>query len=391
MIDSKSRELVLKLYPKIESALNKPEKVKIYKSNIDKYMAKNISSYTSAGPSTRPTISPSDYTNFYDIFGLTEKDIKEVLKSIKGNSGTSGKYFNNPYNVAITLSIRFFSIKNNKEMINTGLTYLNTSLYQYMFYKYYPTFNPTESVMAYTVANLSQKFKIKKFGTMLATLTDITTTCYETHKKRLEEGSDLNIAKFINDVASRMNSFMRKLANEYNENYKEQKYLQSEKDDYSDENYYEADSDSFAIDRISNKVLTNLIVNGPDRKLVELAAKNSSVSVNMLQTVIMQIITERNKNDIKMVIECLLSLYLNNNPDEEATIRSVGTNKFYVYCIGVYRQSNTNDTNIKKIKEILDKWVDETNLEKKVSTVASLRNYRKAIFVFFVFTIEKLC
>lgn len=391
MIDSKSKELVTIIYPKVESALKNPDKAKIYKSNIDKYMARNIASYSSAGPSTRPTLSPSDYTNFYNIFGITEKEIKETLKKIKGNGGDSGKYFNNPYNVVIVLTIRYFSMKKNEEMINAGLMYLNTSIYQYMFHKYYPTFVPNESVMAYTLANLSQKFKIKKFGTILATITDITRTCYDTHKPRIEQGSDLNIAKFINDVASRMNSFMRKLANEYNENYKEQRYLQSEKDDYSDESFYEADNDSFAIDRISNKVLTNLVVNGPDRKLVELAAKNSSVSVNMLQTAILTLITENNREDIKTIIECLLSLYLNDNPDPHASLKDVGTNKFYVYCIKIYRQSNTNNKNIIIIKDILDKWIDDIDLKKKVSTVASLGNYRKAIFTFFIFTIEKLC
>lgn len=390
MIDSKSKELVNGLYPKVENALKNPDKVKVYKSNIDKYMAKNINSYSSAGPSTRPTLSPTDYTNFYNIFGFTEKEIKDVLKKIKGNGGDTGKYFNNPYNVAIVLSIRYFSIKKNKDMVNTGLMYINTSIYQYMFHKYYPTFEPNEAVMAYTIANLSQKFKIKKFGTILATLTDITTICYETHKERIEQGTDLAIAKFINDAASRMNSFMRKLANEYNENYKEQRYLQTDKDDFSEENYYEADNDSFVIERLSNKVLTSLVVNGPDRKLITLAANNSNVSVNMLQTAIMTLISENHRDDIKTIIECLLSLYLNDNPDPSVSIKDVGTNKFYVYCIKVYRESNTNNKNIILIKEILDRWIEEIDLKKKVSTVASLRNYRKAIFTFFVFTIEKL-
>lgn len=390
VIDSKSKELLTKLYPKVESTLNNQDKVKQYKTNIDKYMARNIASYSSSGPSTRPTISVSDYNNFYNIFGVTEKEIKAILKGIKGNGSGTGKYFNNPYNVLIALSIRFFTIKKNKEMVDIGLVYLNTSIYQYMFHKYYPTFDPTESVMMYTLSNLSQRFKIKKFGTILATITDITSTCYDTHKDRLIEGSDLNIAKFINDVASRLNSFMRKLANEYNENYKEQRYLQLDKEDFSDESYHEADSDSFAINRISNKVLTNLVINGPDRKLVELAAKNSAVSVNMLQTAIMTLITENNRDDITRIIECLLALYLNNNPNKNVSIKDVGTNKFYVYCMSVYRQSNTNNPNIIEIKNILDRWIEDVDLRSKVSTVGSLSNYRKAMYVFFIFTIEKL-
>lgn len=390
MIDAKSKEIVTELYPKVETAFKNSDNIKKYKSNIDHYMARNINAYSSAGPSTRPTISPSDYNNLYNILGLSDSEIQAVLKRIKGNGGESGKFFNNPYNIAIVLTTRYFSLKKNKDMIDVSLTYLNTSIYQWMFKKYYKVFDPNEAVMAYTLANLTQRFKIKKYGTILATLTDITKTCYETHKTRIEEGTDLNIAKFINDVVSRMNSFMRKLANAYNENYKDQKYLQSEKEDFSDESYYEADNDSYAIERISNKVLTNLVVNGPDRKLIELAAKNSNVSVNVLQTSIMALVTENNRDDIKRVIECLLSLYLNNNPDKNASLKDIGTNKFYVYCIKIYRQSNTSNKNINEIKEILDKWIDDIDLKKKVSTVGSLGNYRKAIFTFFIFTIEKL-
>ena len=390
MIDAKSKEIVTELYPKVETAFKNSDNIKKYKSNIDHYMARNINAYSSAGPSTRPTISPSDYNNLYNILGLSDSEIQAVLKRIKGNGGESGKFFNNPYNIAIVLTTRYFSLKKNKDMIDVSLTYLNTSIYQWMFKKYYKVFDPNEAVMAYTLANLTQRFKIKKYGTILATLTDITKTCYETHKTRIEEGTDLNIAKFINDVVSRMNSFMRKLANAYNENYKDQKYLQSEKEDFSDESYYEADNDSYAIERISNKVLTNLVVNGPDRKLIELAAKNSNVSVNVLQTSIMALVTENNRDDIKRVIECLLSLYLNNNPDKTASLKDIGTNKFYVYCIKIYRQSNTSNKNINEIKEILDKWIDDIDLKKKVSTVGSLGNYRKAIFTFFIFTIEKL-
>ena len=111
----------------------------------------------------------------------------------------------------------------------------------------------------------------------------------------------------------------------------------------------------------------------------------------MLQTVVMTLITENNRDDIKEIIECLLALYLNDNPDPNASLKDIGTNKFYVYCIKIYRQSNTNNKNIIKIKSILDKWIDEVDLKKKVSYVGSIGNYRKAIFTFFIFTIEKLC
>lgn len=376
------------LYPIVEKSLRDKDNQKNYKSNIDRYMAAHIESYSSLGPSTRPTLSPTDVNNFLKIVNLSDEQIKACLKKMKGNNA-NWKTFNSSYNIAIVCSLRFFSLEKNEEQVKNAILYMVTNIYQFMFYKYYK-YPPNESVMAYTIANLSQRFKIKKMGTILNALVDITTTCYETHKTRLTKFDDIDVLKFVNDAFSRINSFMRKLTNEYMENIKQGNYLQSEHDDYSDEHYYEADNDSFAIDRITNKVLTNLVINGPDRKLVQLAAQNSQVSVNMLQTSVLTLISEDHRDDIREMIECLLGLYLSkDNPD--GRIEDLGSNKFYVYCIRVYRQSNTTNSNIIKIKSILDRWIKELDLKKKVSSPGSIGNYRKAIFIFFVFTIEKLC
>lgn len=376
------------LYPVVEQSLNDKRNQRLYKENIDKYMAAHIDCYTSVGPSTRPTLSTSDVSNFLGVVGLNEKMVKDCLAKMKGNN-SAWKNFNSPYNIGIVLSIRYFGKAKDPDQVKNGLLYMVTNIYQYMFWKYWK-FPPNEAVMAYTIANLSQRFKLKKSGTILAALMDIMETCYDTHKQRIDKCTDIDMLKFINDATSRINSFMKKLRNEFEENIKSDNYLQSEKDDFSDEHYYEADSDSFAIDRITNKVMTNLVINGPDRQLVTLAAKSCEVSVNTLQTSVLALISEDNRDDIRQFIERLLSLYLTDNPSGNASVQDISTNKFYVYCIRVYRQSNTTNKNIIEIKRLLDKWIEDLNLRSKVSNVGSLGNYRKAIFMFFVFTIEKL-
>lgn len=389
---SESAAIRTELYPIIKKALDNKENQKAYKVNIDKHMASQINAYTSLGPSVRPILSLATQNTLLSLMGLTEAQVKETLKHMKQGKSklkNANNPFATPYYIAITMSLRYFLLAKNEEQIRNAILYVVTNVYQSVFYKYY-RYPPNETVMAYTIANLSQRFKIKKMGTILNALVDITTTCYETHKDRLIQFDDMNVLGFINDSYSRINSFMRKLSNEYYENYKQGNYLQSEHDDYSDEHYYEADNDSFAIDRITNKVLTNLVINGPDRKLVELAARNSQVSVNMLQTSVLTLVSEDHRDDIREMIECLIGLYLGkDNPD--GRFEDLGSNKFYVYCIKVYRQSNTTNTNIIKIKAILDRWVKELDLKKKVGSPGTVGNYRKAIFIFFVFTIEKLC
>ena len=387
---AKGESSVLKteLSPIVAKALSNKDNLKTFRSIIDKYMARNVEAYSSVGPSKRPVRHPTEVIEFIKICGLSDEIIKAALAKVIGNN-PAWKNFNTPYMVAIVLAVRFFGIvKKDADLLRTALMYLVTNIYQFMFNKYYPYFEPEPMAMAYTIANLTEKYKVKKNGTIIATIMEVMQTCWETHKPRLQNGTDTDFLKYINDATSRINSLMKNLAIEFNENLKNKNYLQSEHEDFSDESYYEADSDSYAIDRIANKVLTNLIVNGPDRKLVEMAARNSEVSVNMLQTSILALTSEKNRDDIRAMIERLLSLYLTDNPG--AVVADIKTNKFYVYCIRVYRQSNTINKNIIEIKKILDKWVDELELKKKSSSPGQLGNYRKAIFVFFIFTIEKL-
>lgn len=374
------------LYPKVKASLSNKETKSAFKRDIDRYLADNIDCYSTVGPSKKPIFGISNSDKLVKLVGLDNDTIKSISKGIK-NSDANWKTINTPFNIAITLAVRFASLSKDEEMINCGLRYMIANFYAYAYGKFFK-YGLNDSVMAYTIANMSQRFKIKKNPTLLATLLDIASVCYKTHETDLSRGQDWDVMYFISDMSTRINSFIRKLCNEYMENIKEGNYLVSEHEDFSDENYHEADNDSYAIERITNKVLTNLIVNGPDRKLVELSAKISKVSINTLQTSILTLISnDKNKDDIKRITELLLSLYLS---DKDASIRDIGTNKFYLYCYRIYKQSNTINPNIIEIKKILDRWIVDLNLRKKVDTVASLSNYRKAMYLFFVLTIEKL-
>lgn len=384
-----SKVIVTKLYPKVKQTLAKKEIQSQFRSNIDTYLRDNIDCFSGTGPTTRPIFGKINETRLVNLVGLTDEGIKEVLKVMKGND-PSWKNFNTPFNIAIVLAIRFFEEAKNEEQINTGLLYLAIHIYCYKFTVYFQ-YEPNQAAMNYTIAHMSNRFKIKKTTTLLGSLTETLQTCYNAHRDRLKTGEDIAALKFVNDATTRINSFLKVICREYMKVIKEGKYLQSEHESFDDETYYEADSDSYAIDRVTNKVITKLVVNGPDRRLIQLAAQSSSVSVNTLQTCILLILSEIEEKDLRYMIECMLSLYLRDNPDKSVSVRDIGTNKFYLYCIKLYKSSNTQNKDIITIKEILNGWIDRPEIQNKVETKNSLGNYRKAIFLFFVYTIEQLC
>jgi hypothetical protein len=214
-------------------------------------------------------------------------------------------------------------------------------------------------------------------------------TAYNHHKKAIIDGDDKAFVKYIQDVHTRLNSLIKNIAREYYDNYENQRYLKTEHESFEDESYYEADSNSYVIDRLTNKVVTHLVVNGPDMKLVQLAAKTNSVSVNELRNYTQTMVNEKQREDIQSIVEALLFLFL-NSPDEHHTASDIGTNTFMIYCLQVYKRSNTTDKNIIKIKDILDRWLDELGLTAKVSRTATIVNFRRALYTFFVMSIQKI-
>lgn len=376
-----------KLYPSVEKNLKIPETTKKFKKSIDEYMARNTDKFTTQGPIKRSIFSESDAVKVYECIGLTPKEISTVIKETSAIDA-SWKIMNNPFNTAIAMCVKYYTDTKNKEGVTASLSYIITSMYPSLHYKYFQ-YEPNEGLMNYTINNLSNKFRIKQVGYLWASLYELINVCYETHKKDIQRFDDRDIVLFIQDCKTRLNSFLKKIANEFYENEKKGLYLNSEHESFDEDNYYELDNNSYAIERISNKVVTHLVVNGPNMKLIELASKMNKVSVNEMRNYIGTMINNDHREEIKAIIEAILFVFLfddgaNNTP------KDVGTNKFLVASLELYRRSNSNDKNSIFIKKTLEKWLRDLGVYEKTSREATINNFRKAFYTFFVLSIQAL-
>lgn len=381
------------LYNKVESAMSDKTNYALFKNTIDQHMANNFDKYSSIGPIKRPIFRTEESDAMFKAMGLTKDDLADIIATMKTkDSRWKIRGVDQPMNMAVVLSLEYFLKQNDEKQVKNALSYMICFNYPLFHYKYFRKAEPTESIMAYTINNLSNKYQIKTAGNVWAVLFDTTEKALALQKNGIKKGDDDAFVRFIADVRTRINGFMQKIANAYYANWKSGNYLQNEHESFEEDKYYEADSNTLAIERITNKVLTRLIVSGPDSKLVELAAKNCSVSVNLLRTYTQSMITDKQKDDIRTIIEKLLFLYLlTENEDNKHTIRDVGTNDFLIYCMKVYKKSNTIDPNVIAIKEILDRWLRELGELKSGTSSKSthVNNVRRALYMFFIMSIMK--
>lgn len=380
------KELVNALYKKVELALSNKSNLTSLQYDLDKYMAKNIDIYSAIGPYKRPIFSDKNINDLITTVGLTIPEIKTALKECKYIK-PSWVEVNKPFNIAIVLVIRYFLIKGDAKNLDIAMSYFVVSMYPIMHYRYF-RYIPNEAALTYTMNNLSNKFNIKQDKSMWVTLMNMIKVCTDHFKKQIIEGTDKAIADYIESFKTRLNSFLKKIRGEFEEVYQKKLYLGNEFESFDDDNYHEAASDITAINNITNKVVSSLVVHGPDMRVITLSANRCKVSVNLLRSYLIELITNEHRDDIEKMTESLIYLYLNSEESESHIISGIGSNDFFIHSMKIYKKSNTIDEHVVKIKEILDKWLVTLKITETRPRAAS--DFRKAMYMFFVLSIIKL-
>jgi len=371
-------------YSSVEKALSDPNNVKKIKLAVNEFIDRNRDKLTALGPTYKIIFTDSDMEKIFDAIDIPAIKIKEVIDKTP--------YLKNqkiititPFNVIMPLLIRYFKLKKNEDMVNTCLIYLTLSTYPMVHYKYF-RYEPNENIMNYTINNLSNKFKIKQSGTLYQSLIDMAVVSDKNYHAAILRCTDKDIVDYLMSLKTRLSTRLKKISTEFYKNEKNKLYLNIEIDNTTDEdNYHEADSNMFLVDRVTNNVVLKLLVDGPNFNLIKLSANYCQVSVNELRNYIHTMINTENREEIKQIIESILYLFFY---DSQNTKEQINSNKFLLYCLELYKKSNTTDKNIIKIKRILDGWLERLGTYKKTQRLATINNFRKALFMFFVTTIQ---
>ena len=375
--------IVTDVYPQVDRSFKDKNKITKYKAMIGSFIDRNHETLSDIGPSKIIYFTDYEKNQLYDLIDITPKQIK-TAKDKSRDIKSTGLNLSDPYKLLMAMVVRYFSMNNDEKLTRLSVFYLGCSFYPSLFTKYWK-FQPNDKVMEYTINHLSNKYKIKQFGNLMDTLDDISYGAYLLYKDAIHEGKDKDIAQFILSIKTRLNSFLKQLANEWYKNYESGNYISDEFESTDSDNFREADSTIYVINRLVENISLKLIINGPPMKLVTTAANTNQVSVNELRNYINTMIVSDNIDEIKAIIEAILMLFLY---DERNTSKEINSDKFLIYCLDVYKRSNTTNKNIITIKKILDDWLTRLDLYKKTQRQATINNFRRALYVFFVMSIQ---
>lgn len=379
-------------YKKINDVLATPAGDKKYRLIVNDFMEAHMDKLMTPGPLYLIPFSTAYQERFYTLFDLDPNDIKKATKQVVSATGVNSDFkliTQNPYFPMFYFIIRYYTLKKDEKGINTSLGMYCLSSYWSIFTKFFPN-GVSEPVMKYTIDNLTDKFLIKKYGSIFRALLESAKRSYAFHEKRFSAGKDCDVTAFIQRIRNDQNSMIKKIANEYMINYRAGNAAAETNDMYDNDTPIldDIENSTTAVQMMVQKVTPQIITSGIDLTFVEAAAKINRVSISNTRSCLVQIISQKNIGVMSELIEHTLFMFLY---DGNRKIKDIKSQYFLAWGSALFKKTNSKDPNLIRVKEILNNWVEETGLSKKIKVNGTRVAYEKAIYIYFIFSIQKYC
>jgi hypothetical protein len=375
------------IYPLIKTNLGNKNNERTLLTYISRYIDKNHDTlFTASLSQLYWNTGKNEDTNI--LYNLTKTDEKMITKAIKDSKQTksSWKHYNKPYLWLLVGMIKFFYDAGKTKEMQMVILDLSFAIYATKFYTYWQ-YPPNKNIMDYTVNNLSNRYDLKKLGSIIKVLQKISFNCHDKYADYLKDNNfcDRRIVEYIQNLFTRINNMLQEIAKQYYKNKDSGKYLNYNQDDNSAENFHENDNISYKIENLANKVTNKILTSGMNPQIAEASAKLAGVSILSIKETVDKVI-EKEDNEIKEFVSLFLQQYL---VIDKHPMETISSKNYITYINKIYSKSNTSDKGIIRIKELLDKWLnDNCEKYKRTQRTATLIAFRKAIYYFFTLSTQ---
>jgi hypothetical protein len=369
----------------IHTAVNDKPRLTKFITHIEKYFDKNHAIVFDQGPTKKLLFANSDKQVVYDFLGMSDKDVADVKKVIKTvpTIYSKGIMLNDPFvilSVYIVRELHVQKLVRQRDLVLMYLAFKNYSSSQNKFFKY----GANEQVMAFTLNNLSDKFKYKVLKNNYAVLKDTVMNSHMTYEKLLETGTDDMPPIYYIQLHSRVNKIIRNIAGEYYTNYNEKRYINSVKT-YDEESggLIDYENSSALISGLAEGTLSYFLSSSVNMNLVKTVSERNSIPSSTVFQALNAIKKEEDPLVIQLMITKILTIIYDDNPD---LLGRVCSQDFAINAIKQLSISNTTNPNLIELKNILDKWLMTYNIKyAQTQRLATKMAYRNALYSYFVY------
>ena len=389
---SDSNVLIKELYPFISSALEKNSNK--FMNNINKFINDRHQQLFDIAPYDRIYFNQTDIDNMYQSLGITEKEVINIVQNcFFWDIPINPQCIKEPYVLTLMMAIRYYLKNNKRKMAEITTIYLAFSGKFYCslhagaaFPKAPPSRN--KSLMDFVINNmLSEKFDLKREGTVFGAIKSLCITWLDTYEKDLlsNSSSDYKYKELVQQLRDRERSFLMNIAKKFYEAWENKLYLNYETDSLDQEAFRLTDNDAAIAARITENTMNYLTSNYVSLEICN-KCKDQNVKSTEIKDIIESILADNNNlPDVRRVINIIVCDFMRNYPGGK-----VGSIEFVSYSIKA--KPNSKVEWIIELKETILKWLDENspNYRKRKSRKATQISYYRSILLYFVLIINKI-
>lgn len=376
-----------KIYPLVEEVMSKQSTRRAYKDLIGNFISARTEGLYDILPCSRLICSESEMDKLFDAIGIKKSKISELLKEtyyadIPNFSPLSAKH---EFTVLQLNIVRYFICQNLRSETELSMLYLSFSgkFYPSLHYRSYPIV-PVRYVMEYVVNNkLSKKFDLVVYGNVIGAIRSVGNTWVSTYKDKFKSFTDEDGKYLIDQLYSRIGSFMKNIAREYYDAYDDKdSFISYSTDSYNPDDYHIAESNTLKVSKCIEKAVNSITSTGIDYKICKMCS-DTNITPNECKAVIESIVQEKeNILEIKELISLMVSLYFASGESDVTDI------KFITYTIAP--KPNAKQKEIIRMKEIIEGWLSESGTAylRRRSRVATRNSYERAVRMYFALVIH---
>lgn len=376
------------LYPKIAEVLSTPIGDRKFKQIVGSYMDRNSEKLHTSGPVEMIPFGDTDKQMYFSLFKVTPKEVTSLVDSVTKKISSTSDFkllHNNPIFWIFYCCIRYYTIKKDQKGLNTSLAIYALSVYPSLFSVFFK-YGANEAVMQYTMDNLSEKYLMKQGGHVFGGLFLSINHSYDFLKEFMIDSSDAEIIRFIQRIRNDQKSMLKNICSQYMTNYAAGNRVKLTKDSYDEVQIdIDTENNTTVVETVSNNIVNQLITNGLDLQRITQCKDLAGIGLADCRFYLTKIVTVKYTADIQKFIHAVLFLYLY---DEHKSRQDINSSNFLIWSSELFRKTNSNNKNIKCIKETLDKWAEETGVHAKFKREASRVSYKKSIFWYFILSIQ---
>ena len=390
--DANTDAYLKKLYPKVESVLKTPSGRKAYKKCVSEFIQQRSANLYDTLPCARILFGEQDAQELFKAMGIQKSEVTEIiLQTYYGNEPNfSPKAAKDEFTILMICIIRYFMMNhmpNETELATIHLSF-SGKFYPSLHYRSWNTVVPARHIMEYVVNNtLSIKYDIVSEGSVLGAIRKIGNTWSSTYRSRFQKFQDEDVVYIIQQLYSRIGSFMKNIATAYYDAWEQRDdlYIAYASDSLEEDNYHLADSDSLRVNKIVETTINYLTANGTDFALCR-ACSDVNITTKELKSIMDSLLSDPESTvKIKELIMLMVVSYMiYGNPRNKKNIIDP---KFVTYTIAP--KPNAKQQELIRMQELVTELLSENSPAyiRRKSRIATKNSFEKALKMYFALSV----